>query len=83
MAKYWDKLRPAILFGVGAAFDFHAGTKRRAPKWLRQAGLEWLYRLMSEPKRLWRRYLYTNSIFLLYTFKTLLSRCSLLRVKSQ
>jgi len=83
MAKYWPDLRPAVLFGVGAAFDFHAGTKSRAPGWMRRIGLEWLHRLASEPRRLWRRYLYTNTIFLFYTLKTLLSRCSLLRVKSQ
>ncbi|WBL34202.1 WecB/TagA/CpsF family glycosyltransferase [Sinirhodobacter sp. HNIBRBA609] len=48
---------PATLIGVGAAFDFHAGTVRRAPRWMQRAGLEWLHRLISEPRRLWRRYL--------------------------
>ena len=42
---------------VGAAFDFHAGAVKRAPKWMQTTGLEWLYRLLSEPRRLWRRYL--------------------------
>lgn len=46
-----------VFLGVGAAFDFHAGTVRRAPRWMRDNGLEWLHRLISEPKRLWRRYL--------------------------
>lgn len=46
-----------ILIGVGAAFDFHVGTIKRAPNWMRHNGLEWLYRLLSEPRRLWRRYL--------------------------
>jgi N-acetylglucosaminyldiphosphoundecaprenol N-acetyl-beta-D-mannosaminyltransferase len=50
-------LAPSILIGVGAAFDFHAGTVKRAPLWMQNGGLEWLHRLLSEPKRLWRRYL--------------------------
>lgn len=49
---------------VGAAFDFHAGTKPMAPAWMQRHGLEWIYRLSREPRRLWRRYLQTNSIFL-------------------
>ena len=54
----------AVMVGVGAAFNFHAGTVRRAPLWMREHGLEWLYRLASEPRRLWRRYLLTNTAFL-------------------
>jgi N-acetylglucosaminyldiphosphoundecaprenol N-acetyl-beta-D-mannosaminyltransferase len=54
----------AVMLGVGAAFDFHAGTVPRAPAWLRNNGLEWLHRLVSEPRRLWRRYLVTNTLFL-------------------
>lgn len=54
----------AVMLGVGAAFDFHAGTIRRAPEWMRRNGLEWLHRLVSEPGRLWKRYLVTNSAFL-------------------
>jgi len=50
---------------VGAAFDFHAGNKRMAPGWLQTSGLEWLFRLSQEPGRLWQRYLWTNSVFLL------------------
>lgn len=53
----------AVQVCVGAAFDFHAGTKRMAPGWLQRHGLEWLYRLGQEPGRLWRRYLVTNSLF--------------------
>ena len=49
---------------VGAAFDFHAGCKKMAPKWMQRNGLEWAFRLMTEPGRLWRRYLKTNSLFL-------------------
>jgi N-acetylglucosaminyldiphosphoundecaprenol N-acetyl-beta-D-mannosaminyltransferase len=53
----------AVMLGVGAAFDFHAGTVQRAPLWMQQNGLEWLHRLVSEPRRLWRRYLVTNTLF--------------------
>jgi N-acetylglucosaminyldiphosphoundecaprenol N-acetyl-beta-D-mannosaminyltransferase len=52
--------------GVGAAFDFTAGTVREAPEWMRRSGIEWLFRLASEPKRLWRRYLLGNAQFLWY-----------------
>lgn len=55
----------AVMVGVGAAFDFHAGTVARAPAWMRRCGLEWLHRLASEPRRLWRRYLITNTLFIL------------------
>ena len=54
-----------MLIGVGAAFDFHAGVVSRAPAWMRANGLEWLHRLASEPRRLWRRYLVTNTLFIL------------------
>lgn len=54
----------AVLACVGAAFDFHAEAKAMAPGWMQRHGLEWLYRLASEPRRLWSRYLQTNSIFL-------------------
>lgn len=53
-----------VMIGVGAAFDFHAGTVRRAPLWMQHSGLEWVHRLLSEPKRLWRRYLVTNTVFI-------------------
>lgn len=62
----------AIQICVGAAFDFHAGNIRRAPEWMQRSGLEWLYRLVHEPKRLWRRYLWTNSLFFLMLAKRLL-----------
>lgn len=62
----------AVMLGVGAAFDFHAGTVSRAPAWMREHGLEWLHRLASEPRRLWRRYLVTNSLFVLGAVRQLL-----------
>jgi N-acetylglucosaminyldiphosphoundecaprenol N-acetyl-beta-D-mannosaminyltransferase len=62
MAARRGKLR-AVKLGVGAAFDFLAGTKKQAPSWMQTAGLEWLFRLGSEPRRLWKRYLYHNPRF--------------------
>jgi len=53
----------AVMIGVGAAFDYHAGTLKRAPLWMQDRGLEWFYRLCAEPRRLWRRYLVTNTLF--------------------
>jgi N-acetylglucosaminyldiphosphoundecaprenol N-acetyl-beta-D-mannosaminyltransferase len=55
---------PIVQLGVGAAFDFHAGVVKRAPEWMQRRGLEWLFRLVAEPRRLWRRYLYHNPRFL-------------------
>jgi N-acetylglucosaminyldiphosphoundecaprenol N-acetyl-beta-D-mannosaminyltransferase len=66
MHEHWRALAPAVLLGVGAAFDFMAGSLARAPEWMRRAGLEWLFRLASEPRRLWRRYVYTNTMFIAY-----------------
>ena len=54
----------AVMIGVGAAFNYHAGTIKRAPVWMQNIGLEWLHRVASDPKRLWKRYLVTNSIFI-------------------
>jgi N-acetylglucosaminyldiphosphoundecaprenol N-acetyl-beta-D-mannosaminyltransferase len=56
----------SVMLGVGAAFDFFAGTKPQAPRWMMQLGLEWLFRLTSEPQRLWRRYLINNPRFLFH-----------------
>jgi len=65
---------PAVMLGVGAAFDFLAGTKRQAPRWLMPLGLEWLFRLATEPRRLWRRYLKHNPRFAALFLRQLLSR---------
>jgi N-acetylglucosaminyldiphosphoundecaprenol N-acetyl-beta-D-mannosaminyltransferase len=62
MVRHQDKLT-AVMLGVGAAFDFIAGEKKQAPSWMQKRGLEWLFRLVSEPRRLWRRYLYSNPRF--------------------
>lgn len=58
-----DALRPAVLLGIGASIDFLAGTAQRAPRWVSAYGLEWLYRLAQEPRRLWRRYLVRDPRF--------------------
>jgi N-acetylglucosaminyldiphosphoundecaprenol N-acetyl-beta-D-mannosaminyltransferase len=63
MSKNKGKIN-AVMLGVGAAFNIHAGKVKRAPLWMQRMGLEWLYRLIKEPRRLWRRYLYTNLKFI-------------------
>jgi len=72
MAKHWQDLKPAVLLGVGAAFDFHAGSVKRAPAWMRKLGLEWLHRLSQDPARLWKRYVTTNTMFLYYLLEDFL-----------
>jgi N-acetylglucosaminyldiphosphoundecaprenol N-acetyl-beta-D-mannosaminyltransferase len=64
MAAHSKRLH-AVMIGVGAAFAYYAGTVKRAPRWMQRCGLEWLHRLCSEPRRLWKRYLVTNTIFLM------------------
>ena len=64
MAQQRGKLN-AVMIGVGAAFDYHAGTVKRAPLWAQQHGLEWLFRLAAEPRRLFKRYMVTNTLFML------------------
>ncbi len=66
MHQNTSQLPNALLMGVGAAFDFHSGSLNRAPYWMQKCGLEWLYRLNQEPRRLWKRYLTTNLLFVLY-----------------
>ncbi|MDT0353779.1 WecB/TagA/CpsF family glycosyltransferase [Pseudonocardia charpentierae] len=63
MADHVGRLQANALFGVGAAFDLHAGTIPQAPRWMQRSGLEWTYRLGREPRRLWRRYLRNNPAF--------------------
>ena len=65
MAAHKNKIS-AVMIGVGAGFDFHAGVVKRAPVWMQKCGLEWLYRLFQDPKRLWKRYVVTNSKFVWY-----------------
>ena len=63
MAQIREELEAPVLVGVGAAFDFHAGRVPQAPNWIQEAGLEWAYRLVREPRRLWRRYMRYNPRF--------------------
>ncbi|MCX6945243.1 MAG: WecB/TagA/CpsF family glycosyltransferase [Opitutales bacterium] len=65
MAAHWRELDAGLLIGVGAAFDFHSGRVRQAPRWMQRSGLEWLFRLVTEPRRLGPRYLTTNPLFVL------------------
>ena len=67
MAKHLNRVSAPVLIGVGAAFDFHAGLKRQAPRWMQRSGLEWFFRLLSEPRRLGRRYLVNNPSFIWLT----------------
>lgn len=69
IAKNKHLLPPAVYLGIGAAFAFHAGEVKQAPPILQKAGLEWAYRLAMEPRRLFKRYLTYNSLFLLHTLK--------------
>jgi N-acetylglucosaminyldiphosphoundecaprenol N-acetyl-beta-D-mannosaminyltransferase len=76
IARYRSDVR-AVMLGVGAAFDFHAKLKPRAPAWMQRSGLEWLHRLGSEPRRLWRRYAFTNSVFIIHAVRQLTTRRTL------
>lgn len=66
MHEHRQRINASVMVGVGAAFDFLAGTKPQAPAWIRNSGFEWLFRLITEPKRLWRRYLIDSSLFIYY-----------------
>jgi len=68
MAQNLDQLDVTLMVGVGAAFDFHAGKVRQAPKWMQRSGLEWFFRLCCEPRRLWKRYFKNNPLFLARLF---------------
>jgi N-acetylglucosaminyldiphosphoundecaprenol N-acetyl-beta-D-mannosaminyltransferase len=66
MARHLGRLHAPVMVGVGAAFDFHAGLKKQAPKFMQRTGLEWFFRLCTEPKRLWKRYAINNPLFCFY-----------------
>lgn len=63
MAEYAGRLKAKVMLGVGAAFDMHSGRAKQAPRWIQRSGLEWLYRLVQEPRRLFRRYARNNPAF--------------------
>lgn len=73
MAQHREKIVMPML-GVGAAFDICSGIKSESPLWLQRVGLEWVYRFMLEPRRLWRRYLIYNPLFMWFAFKQLLNK---------
>lgn len=75
MAEHKEKVK-AVMLGVGASFDFFAGNVKESPGWLGRFGLEWLYRLTQEPRRLWRRYLILNPRFMVLALRQLLSQAS-------
>ena len=64
VSDYGSMLDAQVIVGVGGALDVIAGVVRRAPRWIQRAGLEWAFRLLQEPGRLWRRYLFTNARFI-------------------
>lgn len=77
MADHYQKLE-LVMVGVGAAFNFHSGLVSQAPRWLMALGLEWFYRLLMEPRRLWRRYLVNNPAFIvLFTWQWLTKKTTL------
>ena len=68
MLQHMGQCGGAVMLGVGAAFDIHANVVSRAPRWMRDSGFEWLYRLFSEPKRLWKRYLVMAPFFVISSY---------------
>jgi exopolysaccharide biosynthesis WecB/TagA/CpsF family protein len=76
--EYWveshKKKINAVMIGIGGAFDIHSQKIKRAPKWMQEHSLEWLFRLLQEPKRLWKRYLFTNTAFVLLMLKYYLKK---------
>jgi len=74
MYEHRDRINAPVMIGVGAAFDFLAGTKPQAPPWIRDNGFEWLFRLATEPKRLWRRYLLDYPLFFYYVLRDFITK---------
>ena len=64
MHRYLHRLDTTLMFGVGAAYDFHTGRIQDAPQWIKTIGMQWLHRLLQDPRRLWKRYLRNNPAFL-------------------
>ncbi len=71
--QWQDQLGVDFVMGVGGTFDVVAGKVKRAPKWMQETGLEWFYRIIQEPRRMWKRYLVTNSRFLWLLIKAKLT----------
>jgi N-acetylglucosaminyldiphosphoundecaprenol N-acetyl-beta-D-mannosaminyltransferase len=69
MSAHLNRLEAPVMVGVGAAFDFNSNLKKRAPMWIQKVGMEWFFRLATEPRRLWRRYLKNNPMFVFLTLR--------------
>lgn len=76
MHEHRDRINGPVMIGVGAAFDFLAGTKKQAPRWMQKIGMEWFFRLITEPKRLWKRYVFGNVRFLYLVTQELLTNAA-------
>jgi N-acetylglucosaminyldiphosphoundecaprenol N-acetyl-beta-D-mannosaminyltransferase len=74
MQQFLPRLETLHMFGVGAAFDFHTGRLKDSPQWIKDAGLQWAHRLAQDPRRLWRRYVISNTAFLLALAQDALSK---------
>jgi len=73
MSEYISKLDTKVMLGVGAAFDYHTGRAKDSPDWIKKIGVQWLHRLLQDPKRLWKRYLYNNPVFAYKFIKQLIA----------
>jgi len=69
MAEHAGRIHAPVMVGVGAAFNFHTGTVKQAPRWMQRAGLEWAFRIYQEPKRLWKRYFVNNPLFVYHLLR--------------
>lgn len=74
VARFRALLKAPVLIAVGAAFDFHSGRVRQAPRWMQRSGLEWLFRLSQDPRRLWKRYILGNPRFVYLVLKQFITR---------
>lgn len=74
MKRWADYMRVPVTHGVGGSFDIMAGVTRRAPRWMQHCGLEWFYRVLQEPRRMWKRYLVTNTIFMAMALREMVIR---------
>jgi N-acetylglucosaminyldiphosphoundecaprenol N-acetyl-beta-D-mannosaminyltransferase len=72
--RYLNDLNSSAIFGVGGLFDFYSGKNLRAPRWMRELGFEWLFRIFQEPGRMWKRYILGNPLFLYRVWKWKRSR---------
>lgn len=74
LRRWGQFMRVAVCHGVGGSFDVMAGLTRRAPRWMQRVGLEWFFRMIQEPRRMWKRYLVTNSVFVILALRAIVRR---------